>query len=734
MSGSGNALAPGSVKLCDPATSQVSPNCTASSVSISGQGTYTVNTNGSVTFDPEPAFTGTATSVNYQVADTAGLKASAAITPIVLATPSGSGVVLPTASSDTKTGAYGQAMTFGFSSSTGLTGTSGGADAAGSAPVTSTSGSLTTSYSTPALDPASVRLCSSGQVLPNCTATSVGTVDGTYSVNGDGSVTFTPASGFTGTATQPVAYQVSNTYTRTETTTTTSTTTVDPTSTCLSPSCSFVAAPDANSVAPGGSGYIPTWTLTQTSSTQTAMGYAATALLTPTISAPSGPSAANDSASTTAGTPVTVTPHSNDTAGSYQLRPSSILLCASGETAPACTQTTVTIAGQGTFSVDTASGVVTFTPVTGFTGTAAVPYRILDWNSSAANAVITITVTEAPSSSGGGTPAGSSGGSDSDPSPASGSTSPDATNTPAPAGTPVPATAGSSEPVLVPQRAVTVVDPDRPVVLDPLADAVPSAGERFRPGTVRIWDGDSWVRTHTEPGVGTWTVVDGQVEFMPAAGFTGTATIRVKATDTGGATARAVLRVKVKPRAGGPVSRPAGPRPGLVPSVIDAGAQARAIGVTGRECPGVVGGPTVEWITVAQVTVPIKAVSMTESGVLAPPDSAKVAAVSTRHASLDAATGTSVLTWHARFGAGCDGDLNVLLDQPTGSTFTITTLDGQATRYRITDQVSVAKGRHQAAWFAQTGPRRLTLLTCDGLTGDRFTRTAAIFATPLPPT
>jgi CshA-type fibril repeat protein len=57
---SGETLVAASLKLCDPATSQVSPNCNATSVNIANQGTYSV-VNGTIQFTPLISFTGTAT-------------------------------------------------------------------------------------------------------------------------------------------------------------------------------------------------------------------------------------------------------------------------------------------------------------------------------------------------------------------------------------------------------------------------------------------------------------------------------------------------------------------------------------------------------------------------------------------------------------------------------------------------------------------------------------------------
>ena len=140
------------------------------------------------------------------------------------------------------------------------------------------------------------------------------------------------------------------------------------------------------------------------------------------------------------------------------------------------------------------------------------------------------------------------------------------------------------------------------------------------------------------------------------------------------------------------------------------------------------GGPAVAFITVGAVTVPVKAVTMSTAGVLEPPASSRVAAVSRQHADLDADHGTSVLVWHSRFGQGCPGSLNPLLRQPIGTTFSVRTGTGMTRTYRIDQTAMVPQGRYRSAWFAQDGPHRLSLFTCSGLTSGRFTSTAFIHA------
>lgn len=100
------------------------------------------------------------------------------------------------------------------------------------------------------------------------------------------------------------------------------------------------------------------------------------------------PVAVNDNATTPLNTPVNINILTNDIPGSGALVPSSVTFVAG--TAPPLT--------TGTFTKNS-SGVVTFTPATGFTGTATIHYTVCDVNSLCASAIITVIV-----SGGGGCP------------------------------------------------------------------------------------------------------------------------------------------------------------------------------------------------------------------------------------------------------------------------------------------------------------------------------------------
>jgi CshA-type fibril repeat protein len=68
-------------------------------------------------------------------------------------------------------------------------------------------------------------------------------------------------------------------------------------------------------------------------------------------------------------------------------------LCVGKAKAPKCSATSVTVANKGTFSVDPATAKVTFTPVSGFTGTVpAVGYQAADIFGQVASSTLSVTV------------------------------------------------------------------------------------------------------------------------------------------------------------------------------------------------------------------------------------------------------------------------------------------------------------------------------------------------------
>jgi CshA-type fibril repeat protein len=406
-----------SLKLCG---SNETPNtCTQTSLTVAGEGTYTVNSDGTVTFNPLETFKGTATSVTYQAVDILGQYISATITPSVIAPTA------PTATSETKsvlrggsvafttiTGTSGLATgtqlqtsgatktclyipttttcdadnvvyisgqgTFTLNPTTGVVTYVADADATAGTKtaityrVTDITGQTATSTLTPVVPPAptassetstgnyqatqtirpltndaagdpsaplvttSVLLCgiSPSETSPNCTQTSLSVAgEGTYTVNNDGSVSFNPESTFTGTATA-VNYQVSD-----------------------------------------------------------SLGQVATSTITPTVRTP--PDARADVSSGNYDTNQTINPLTNDVAGSGALDTTTVKLCgiSPAQVAPDCTQTSLTVAGEGTYTVNATTGVVTFDPLPTFTGTATpITYQVSDVYGQTDSATITPTV------------------------------------------------------------------------------------------------------------------------------------------------------------------------------------------------------------------------------------------------------------------------------------------------------------------------------------------------------
>ena len=294
----------GSLALCGISPVESPNNCSQPTLTTA-DGTYTVNSNGTVTFDPLPTFTGTVTQpVTYQAKDDLNQYVSALITPTVASPPA------PTAVAD---------ATSNFIN------------------VTQTKNVLANDTTTDpliTLDATSVRLCGSGQVKPNCTATSVAVTGGTYSVNtSTGIVSFIPDANWFGTPT-PITYQV-----------------------------------------------------TDSTNQKVSSTYA------PTVIA--RPAATNDTSSGAWNVNQTISPFANDiSATGHPL--TSLKLCGSSETPNSCTVTTLVVEGQGTYTVNT-DGTVTFDPLPSFSGTATpVRYQAVDDLGQYVNATITPSVTPPP--------------------------------------------------------------------------------------------------------------------------------------------------------------------------------------------------------------------------------------------------------------------------------------------------------------------------------------------------
>jgi sortase (surface protein transpeptidase) len=151
-----------------------------------------------------------------------------------------------------------------------------------------------------------------------------------------------------------------------------------------------------------------------------------------------------------------------------------------------------------------------------------------------------------------------------------------------------------------------------------------------------------------------------------------------------------------------------------------------------RSCPPAsVGGRTVGEVKLPSRTVPLKSVTFANGGTLNPPATNLAAGVSKRNAPLGAKKGTTIITWHVRYGSGCNGALNPLLRMPMGSTFTVSEVGKPPRTYKITKRFVVPKTGLKSSWFRKNGPHRLVLLTCADLVGGVFRKTEAVIAAPV---
>lgn len=266
--------------------------------------------------------------------------------------------------------------------------------------------------------------------------------------------------------------------------------------------------------------------------------------------------------------------------------------------------TTLTVTDVGTYSIDQTSGVITFTPVLGFTGTApAIGYQLTDGFGQTGNGTFTATVTApaaptapALTTSGTGTAPESV-----DLSPATGSTASllqggaavttitipgkgtfaDNTDTGKVTFTPVLGFAGTASTTYritdaYGQSAVGTITATVSAPAEPTATNVALVGTGTTPetatviipsyGSVTLLDGTTPVSTLQVTGVGTYTVnrTSGMITFTAQLGYIGTATpVSYQVTDAYGQTATAMIITTV--------TAPPAPTAGDVQSVGAAG-------------------------------------------------------------------------------------------------------------------------------------------------------------------
>ncbi|MGF1574532.1 MAG: Ig-like domain-containing protein, partial [Cyanophyceae cyanobacterium] len=264
----------------DPTTVDLDPNTPGiqDTFTVAGEGTYTVNAAGVVTFTPLPTFTGVATPISYTVDDEEGNTSNIATITVTVAD-----AVPPSADNDTANTPFNTPVRIPVLDN----------DIRGTNP----------------LDPTSV-------TITNPPTNGTVTVDPVTGV-----ITYTPNPGFTGTDT--FTYQVCDTSTP--------------------PLC-------------------------DTATVSVTVGAAPTPIPGET-----------DTAITPVGTPIQVDPLTNDPPGSDPLDPTSV--------------TIINPPTNGTVTVDPVTGVITYTPNPGFTGIDTFTYEICDTNPTPLCIRVPVTVT-----------------------------------------------------------------------------------------------------------------------------------------------------------------------------------------------------------------------------------------------------------------------------------------------------------------------------------------------------
>jgi len=420
-------LVTSSLRLCEVSPAETAPSCTKTTVIVANEGRYDIS--GSVvTFTANASYTGTRI-LRYIVQDSNTQVATDTITFIALPPPAVS------ASADSRTVAHTVTASFTPLSN----------DSAGVTP------SDYTTQGTVAFNTSTLKLCAASETISTgCTMNSIDVTDqGTWTLTGT-TVTFVPLVTFSGIAT-PVNYVVCNSISG-------SWAPATPPSSCGSSTLNVtVSAPTAPApIADSQTGqlgamlaYLPltndsgsslssarmklcdvtetapnclstsvvvanqgTWLLNTSTGLVTfiplalfygdatpitytgsdVVGATFSSTISASITPPTLPSAVADSASGVVTSSITVTPLANDTGTG--ITASSLFLCGTSETPPACTELGLTVNGQGIWSVNQSTGEVTFTPESGFTGAVTqVSYSVEDILSRATSSTLNISIT-----------------------------------------------------------------------------------------------------------------------------------------------------------------------------------------------------------------------------------------------------------------------------------------------------------------------------------------------------
>ncbi len=386
----------------DPATVDLDPSTPGrqTTFTVSGEGVFVADDNGNVTFTPQAEFNGASTA-SYTVNDDIGATSNIANMSITVGSS-----IPPIAANDIAITPVETPITLAV--------TTNDTDVDGT------------------IDPATVDLDPS---TPGRQVTFNVPDEGTFMADDSGNVTFTAEAGFTGTSTIPytvnddggatsnianirVTVQAGNAppvanddrvNTAIDTPTTLSAITndtdtdgtIDPASVDLDPNTpgrqTTLNASGEGTYAADDNGNV-TFTPQAGFTGTSAIGYTINdnegatsniAMIAVTVNAP--PVAADDSATTLADTPVTLSVVTNDTDNDGTIDPATVDL---DPNTPG-RQATFAVPGESTFTAD-GNGNVTMTPQAGFIGTSTAPYTVNDNNGATSNIANIIITVEAP--------------------------------------------------------------------------------------------------------------------------------------------------------------------------------------------------------------------------------------------------------------------------------------------------------------------------------------------------
>lgn len=191
IASTGNSLVSNTLFLCG--VGQTSPNCNQTSLTVTGEGTYSVSSGGIVTFQPGLSFLGDGSPINYQVTDFLGAVVTASITAHVVAPAP------PTSPSPTATATASPTATPSATPSPTATTQSSAAKPdfkSGTAGTPLTISPLLNDEGTTG----TLSLCELGSQPTDCTAKQFATAQGNWVANNNGTVTFAPKDNFFGRA------------------------------------------------------------------------------------------------------------------------------------------------------------------------------------------------------------------------------------------------------------------------------------------------------------------------------------------------------------------------------------------------------------------------------------------------------------------------------------------------------------------------------------------------------